>query len=279
MNNKKIIGNPVGVPNPKVDISLYDTKDAVNLKLYGTTDVHILTDDDVWINSGILEAQKRSIIESDVVIIPYGVRAIIPRQPALDEETMEYYWEDGVFPIDIRAKKIICPNTLVNIYGSAEIYGFFSHDINIQGDFVLNEGVQIINLVNDPGAYGREIGNIIIPKTLKTFTVWYYYYDIVIPNNVDKFSFWSAERLNCHLYVYNPDFDFSDFETGVVSEDGGDGVIHGYAGSTAEAFAKDNGYTFVNLGSSGGGAEIGDIEEALDRIIAIQNELLGGDAE
>lgn len=273
MENKKIIGNTISIPAD------YDTKDAVNLKLYGTTDVHILTDDDVWINGGILEAQKRSRIEYDVVIIPYGVRAIIPRMPDHDGE--KWYWEDGVFPIDIRAKKIICPSTLINIYGSADTYDYETHDINIQGDFVLNEGVQIVNLVNYNGAYGSsEIGNITIPKTLETFTVWGYSYDIVIPNNVDKFSFWSADRLNCHLYVYNPDFDFSNFKTGANNNIEQNGVIHGYAGSTAEAFAKEHGYTFKNLGSSGGGgAEIGDIEEALDRIIAIQNELLGGDAE
>jgi hypothetical protein len=267
MENKKIIGNAVSIPAD------YDTKDAVNLKLYGTTDVHILTDDDVWINSGILEAQKRSIIEYDVVVIPYGVRAIIPRQPALDEETWEYYWEDGVFPIDIRAKKIICPSTLINIYGSAGIYGFTSHEIKIEGDFVLNDGVQIINLVNSEGAYGSsDIGNITVPKTLKTFTVWNYFHDIVIPNNVDKISFWVAERFSGHLYVYNPDFDFSDFETGVANEEGGDGVIHGYAGSTAEAFAKEHGYTFKNLGSSGGGADMETIKQYVDEQIGLALE-------
>jgi hypothetical protein len=275
MNNKKIIGNPVGVPNPKVDISLYDTKDAVNLKLYGTTDVHILTDDDVWINSGILEAQKRSIIESDVVIIPYGVRAIIPREAFWDGELGDYVWEDGVYPINIRAKKIICPSTLVNIQGTTGFFDsrdIFLNDIKISGDFVLNEGVKIINLANSELMMSSEIGNIVIPKTLEIFTVWGYSYDIVIPNNVDKFSFWSADRLNCHLYVYNPDFDFSDFETGVVSEIGGDGVIHGYAGSTAEAFAKDNGYTFVNLGSSGGGADMETIKQYVDEQIGLALE-------
>lgn len=261
MENKKIIGNTISIPAD------YDTKDAVNLKLYGTTDVHILTDDDVWIVSGILEAQKRSIIEYDVVVIPYGVRAIIPREPDHDGEN--WHWEDGVYRINIRAKKIICPSTLINIYGSAELVGYEAHDIKIQGDFVLNEGVQIVNLSNYNGACGSsDIGNITIPKTLKTFTVWNYFHDIVIPNNVDKISFWVAERFCGHLYVYNPDFDFSDFETGVVDDDGGDGIIYGYAGSTAEAFAKDNGYTFKNLGSKGsGGVDMETIKQYVDEQI------------
>lgn len=280
MKNKKIIGNPVGVPNPKVDISLYDTKDAVNLKLYGTTDVHILTDDDVWIDRGILEAQKRSIIEYDVVVIPYGVRAIIPREPIVDDENTICYWEDGVYPIWINAKKIICPSTLVNIYGSTGFWyysgnGIISNDIKISGDFVLNEGVEIINLLNDNTVLNSsEIGNITIPKTLKIFQVSEYCHDIVIPNNVDKFSFIAPYLFNGHLYVYNPDFDFSDFEIGMATQDVGTGVIHGYAGSTAEAFAKEHGYTFKNLGSSGGGADMETIKQYVDEQIG---EALEGD--
>lgn len=291
MENKKIIGNTISIPAD------YDTKDAVNLKLYGTTDVHILTDDDIWITEdGIFEAQKQQKIEHDVVIIPPYVNKksngmpnfitnIVPREPIVDRETGICYWEDGVYPIWIEAKKIICPSTLVNIYGSTGFWdylgnGIISNDIKISGDFVLNEGVEIINLLNDYTLYNSsEIGNITIPKTLKIFQVSEYCHDIVIPNNVDKFSFTAPFSFNGHLYVYNPDFDFSDFAIGLATQDVGTGVIHGYAGSTAEAFAKEHGYTFKNLGSAGGGAEIGDIEEALDRIIAIQNELLGGDAE
>ena len=276
----RLYGSFAGLQNPKVNTSLYEKRDEVNLKLYGTTDVHILTDDDIWITEdGIFEAQKVQRIDYEVVIIPHGVRHIIPKEPVYYEDSSECYYEEGVYPIWINAKKIICPNTLVNIYGSLSQWGESFCNATMSGEFVLNEGVQIINLFDETDCFtATEIGNITLPKTLKSFTVWNYKHDITIPHNIDKFSFWSGEPLMCNLYVYNPNFDFSDFTINAVGSDNTDsGVIHGYAGSTAEAFAKEHGYTFKNLGSSGGG-DVSGIEEALDRIIAIQNELLGGDA-
>ena len=279
----RVYGSFAGLQNPKVNTSLYETRDEVNLKLYGTTDVHILTDDDIWITEdGIFEAQKVQRIDYEVVIIPHGVRHIIPKTPEYDDDSGEHFYEEGVYPIWINAKKIICPNTLLNIYASLNQSYYTFCDIKTSGDFVLNEGVQIINLFNENEyLVATEMGNITIPKTLKSFTVCEYTHDITIPHDVDKFSLWYAEPLKCNLYVYNPNFDFSDFTINVVELDNTDsGVLHGYAGSTAEAFAKEHGYTFKNLGSSGGGggADVSGIEEALDRIIAIQNELLGGDA-
>ncbi len=233
------------IKNNKADI------DEMNLKLYGTTDVHILTDDDVWIVGGILEAQKRPIIEHDVVIIPYGVRNIYPKYPDYDDDSGNVFYPDGTYPIYIKAKKIIFPSTLVNIYGCIDYYNN-AFDMFIVGECILNEGIEIINLVNGTSASGATFGKVTIPQTLKTFAVWDYHQDIVIPSNVDKFSFWAAYELEFNLYVYNPDFDFSSFEVGqVFSSDvyETDGVVYGYAGSTAEAFAKEHGYTFVNIGS------------------------------
>ena len=309
----RVYGGFAGLQNPKVNTDLFERRDAVNLKLYGTTDVHILTDDDIWITEdGIFEAQKVERIDYEVVIIPHGVRHIIPKTPDYDEDSCEHFYEEGVYPIWINAKKIICPNTLVNIYASLNQDVFSFCNIQASGDFVLNDGVQIINLFDEVDAdNATELGDITIPKTLKSFTVWDYNHDITIPHNVDKFSFWCAGELNGDLYVHNPNFDFSGFEVGFAYEDDtGSGTIYGYAGSTAETFAKENGYTFKNLGSAGGvtadelndwvGAFnarldnmaqeyisvydfqniIGDIETALDsRIIEIQDELLGGDAE
>ena len=91
------------------DTELRSTKeniDDVNLKIYGTTDVHILTDDDIWITEdGIFEAQKVERIDYEVVIIPHGVRHIIPKEPICDDDSNEYYYEEGVYPIWINAKK------------------------------------------------------------------------------------------------------------------------------------------------------------------------------
>lgn len=273
----RVIGTFSGLQNPKANLSDYDTRDEVNLKLYGTTDVHILTDDDIWITEdGIFEAQKVERIDYEVVIIPHGVRHIIPKKPNYNTDSSKWYYEEGVYPIWINAKKIICPNTLVNIYGSVGIYKTSFCNMNVSGDFVLNEGVQIINLFDEGDAdTATEIGNITIPKALKSFTVWDYKHDITIPHNIDKFSFWSGEPLMCNLYVYNPNFDFSDFTINAAGRDNTDsGVIHGYAGSTAEAFAKEHGYTFKNLGSTGGGADLDTIKQYVDEQIG---EALGDD--
>ena len=274
----RVYGGFAGLQNPKVNTSLYEKRDDVNLKLYGTTDVHILTDDDIWITEdGIFEAQKVERIDYDVVIIPYGVKHIIPKQPLMDDETGELIgYEDGVYPIWINAKKIICPSTLVNIYGSTDS-GLSVLNINITGDFVLNEGIQIINLFDNPNASSSsELGNITIPTTLESFTVAQYNHDIIIPNNVNEFNLWSLTKIFGNLYVYNPEFDFSGFEIG-IGQNEAIGTIYGYAGSTAEAFAKENGYTFVNMGSDYS-ATLGDIESAVDHILELDNSLLGGGA-
>ena len=87
-------------------------------------------------------------------------------------------------------------------------------------------------------------------------------------SNVEvNFDFGDTSRDN-HCYIYNPNATINGCFYGTV---------HGFAGSTAEAFAKENGYNFVNMGSDYS-AELGDIESAVDHILELDNALLGGDA-
>lgn len=54
-------------------------------------------------------------------------------------------------------------------------------------------------------------------------------------------------------------------------------VIEGYAGSDAEKYCEKYGNDFINIGSDYS-ERLGDIETALDSILTIQNELIGGDS-
>ena len=228
---------------------------------YGLTDIYTLTEDDIWISEdGTFEAQKHEKIEYDVVIIPPYVNyksngepnfitKIEPKTPEYNADTGEWYYGEGIHSIYINAKKIICPNTLVNVQASLQGGSSEFSDIKILGDFVLNEGIQNINLEGANANTATEIGNITIPTTLKLFRVYEYHSDIAIPYNVEKFRFYCARPLECNLYVYNPYFDFSDFSINLAGDSTSNGLIHGYVGSTAEAYAREHGYPFIKIES------------------------------
>ena len=88
---------------------------------------------------------------------------------------------------------------------------------------------------------------------------------------VDSLGCVDSGLFNC-LTVLNPDCAFPAEGVTFMYEERYPRVIKGYTGSTAEELANKIGVPFVSLD----GAEFENIDEALDRIIAIQESLIGG---
>ena len=69
--------------------------DIANLKLYQTTDVYTLTEDDIYVYDGTLKYFKKpELIEHDIVIIPEGITSISP----------EDLYDESMYPISIKAQ-------------------------------------------------------------------------------------------------------------------------------------------------------------------------------
>ena len=228
-------------------------QDEFNFKLYGTTDVYILTEDDVLIEDNIITAQKVSIIKHDVVIIPEGITDIRADGTYYDEESGNDAFIEGIYPINIKAKKIICPSTLKTIIGTNGSSSAI-HDICLDKELVLNEGLTTISLDNIANASGGFIGNIItLPSTIEHFDAYESFSKLIIPKDVESIYFSIKSNNNESIYVYNPNMDFSNFNIGgldVYYSEEINVTFYGYAGSTTEIFAKENRCNFVNIGSS-----------------------------
>jgi hypothetical protein len=259
---------------------LSEIDDEINKMFYGTTDVYILTEDDVYIDvDHRITGQKiDGTIEHDVIIIPEGITEIVNVPIYYDDNEGKNLESSG---LDLKADKIILPSTLTNLSTLGEVDVMFSLD----GELVLNKNIKSIDITG-PNASDTLVKKIVINSSLKNFILYQGGgFEIVIPENINSLNVRFGGYFLANMYVYNPDFDFKDFEIGRVDEIDTNGIIHGYAGSTAEEFAKVNNIKFVNIGSDysaelkGLSTSIGNIDEALDGIIAIQNELIGGDDE
>ena len=104
------------------------------------------------------------------------------------------------------------------------------------------------------------VSNVILPESIERV-------------GVDSLAFVDGGNFNC-LTVLNPSCDFPAEGVTFTYEERYPKVIKGYTGSTAETLANEIGVTFVSLD----GAEFDSIDEALDRIIAIQESLVGGES-
>lgn len=218
------------------DIGL--SEDITNLKIYGTTDVYTLTEDDVWIVSNHIISQKKDeTISHDVIIIPEGITKI----------NTDVY--NDSFNLNLEAKKIVLPSTFdeIRMNRNSDEANPNSHTLN--GELILNEKISIID-VEDDYAYDNFIKKIVVNSSLQELRFYSGYgTDIIIPKDINirvKINF--GYCFDANLYVYNPFFNFSNVSVGDYGAENG-GTIYSYAGSTAEAFAKEHNIHFVNIGS------------------------------
>lgn len=222
-----------------------DYTDEINFKLYGTTDVYTLTEDDINIDSnGCFCSQKYEEIAHDVIIIPEGITEIKPYPLEFDPDTTDG-WPEEEYAINLRSEKTICPSTLISLITvhAPNVDPFFIEHLG--DNVILNEGLQTLDFGADIAAY-NGIGDINLPTTLETRLITYGLEDtLVLPKDMEKIKLDIIFPYSGKLYVYNPEMDFS--EVYYESSYGETVTIYGYLGSTAYNYAKEHDIKFMDI--------------------------------
>lgn len=227
------------------------------LEKYGEGEVIVLTDDEVIIEGNRIVGTRSGevlIYQGKTVTVPEGIVAIADDSGA--------FFESGDYMI--YCDKFICSSTMQRI-GESTV---------LANDIVLSDAMREVALDSNATGYPYS-GNITL--TNSSTEIWGYISEgnIIAPAHIAKIDL-TFFQFNGNLYVYNPQATMN-CELNQSGEESTNTTIYGYAGSTAETFAKENGYTFVNMGSDYS-AELGDIESAVDHILELDNSLLGGGA-
>jgi hypothetical protein len=232
-----------------------------NLNSYGTVDVYVLqkdidfiTDESGTVITGTVDG-KLLDKSGYTIAVPDGITKIQG-----NVETFKPY---------IKANKIILPATCEQME---------NEPIEVIEQVILSEGMTSFYTIGV-----SMIGNLYLPKSLTRLSLEYIdgnIYGNELSTNIDctissgNCSLYCPKNINsiyteniASIYVYNSHAEVHGIHDILT--------LYGYAGSTAEAFAKENGYTFVNVGSDYS-AEFGDIESAVDHILELDNSLLGG---
>jgi rRNA-processing protein FCF1 len=227
------------------------------LEQYGESEVIVLTNDEVIIEGNRIVGTRNGKVlnyQGKTVAIPEGIVEIADGSGAFFE-TADYM---------IYCDKFICSSTMQNI-GESTV---------LANDIILSDVMREVILDSNAIEYSYS-GNITL--TNSSTEIWGYISEgsIIVPAHITQIEL-TFYKYDGNLYVYNPQATMN-CELNQSGEESTNTTIYGYAGSTAEAFAKENGHTFVNMGSDYS-AEFGDIESAVDHILELDNSLLGGDA-
>lgn len=227
------------------------------LEKYGESEVIVLTNDEVIIEGNRIvgtRSGEKLKYQGKIVAVPEGIVEIADDSEAFIE-TADYM---------IYCDKFICSSTMQKI-GESTV---------LANDIVLSDVMQKVVLDSNATDYSYS-GNITLTNSSTQINGYISRGNIIAPAHINKINL-TFFHFNGNLYVYNPKATMKcDLNQG--GEEFASTTIYGYAGSTAEAFAKENGYTFVNMGSDYS-AELGDIESAVDHILELDNSLLGGGA-
>lgn len=234
-----------------------NTKKIDYLEKYGESEVIVLTNDEVIIEGNRIVGTRSGKVlnyQGKIVAVPEGIVAIAD-DSGVFLETADYM---------IYCDKFICSSTM-KIIGESTV---------LANDIILSEVMQKVFLDSNATDYPYS-GNITLTNSLTEIRGYTSGGNIIAPAHINKINLTFFE-FDGNLYVYNPQATMS-CELNQGGGESTDTTIYGYAGSTAEAFAKENGHIFVNMGSDYS-TELGDIEIAVDHILELDNSLLGGDA-
>ncbi len=183
--------------------------------------------------------------------------------------SLQYYAFQGCTSLE----KIELPDTLINVYSNAfEDTAYYNNEENyennvlyigkyligandnVNGDITVKDGTKVI--ANNALRGMHKVKSVKLPDTLEYIGISAFYScdltEVVLPESVSfvGFSaFCGCESLK-KITILNPQAELDDFTVGGGWPDGFiKAVIHGYDGSTAEAYAKEHNMEFVSLGA------------------------------
>ena len=183
--------------------------------------------------------------------------------------SLQYYAFQGCTSLE----KIELPDTLIDVYSNAfEDTAYYNNEENyennvlyigkyligandnVNGDITVKDGTKVIANNALRGMY--KVKSVKLPDTLEYIGISAFYScdltEVVLPESVSfvGFSaFCGCESLK-KITILNPQAELDDFTVGGGWPDGYiKAVIHGYDGSTAEAYAKEHNMEFVSLGA------------------------------
>lgn len=267
MENKKIIGNPVSVPNPKVDVYTKDKIDAKvqNLEKYGTANVYILQDSVDYISEdGLVIEMLKWDYSGKTIAFPEGITEVNANGPIDSEQK----W------LPLTCHKLIFPKSLEKF----NIYSIAIDDI----DTNCVEEIILYADSHDSNSNAKQPQKICFNNTIRKISCYSGNTEISfsspIVDEVDITSQISSnygehisfDLRNTHNVKLNLEDSYAD-EFNPPSF-----KIYGYEGTYAEEYAKDKNIEFINMGSkgSGGGADMETIKQYVDEQIG---EALEGD--
>jgi hypothetical protein len=230
------------------------------LNKYGTTDVYVLqegvdfvTDETGTIIIGTVSGYVLDF-SGRTIAIPEG---IVSFEPTPDSYGNFYDGNGGVYPCLIIAEKIVFPSSFYQ----------YKLDYLRATKIALSEGMQ--SFFGADTALSNMNTPLYLPSTISDFTLrncmacsvmassnysqhnpdgflrigfqFLHKVSLYLPYSIKEIDFVLGDKvIDSYCYIYNPNAKISGFFGGTIC---------GYAGSTAEEYAKENGYPFVNIGS------------------------------
>ena len=183
--------------------------------------------------------------------------------------SLQYYAFQGCTSLE----KIELPDTLIDVYSNAfEDTAYYNNEENyennvlyigkyligangnINGDVTVKDGTKFI--ANNALRGMHKVKSVKLPDSLEYIGISAFYScdltEVVLPESVSfvgSSAFCGCESLK-KITILNPQAELDDFTVGGGWPDGYiKAVIHGYDGSTAEAYAKEHNMEFVSLGA------------------------------
>lgn len=227
------------------------------LEKYGESEVIVLTNDEV-----IIEGKRIVGTRNGKVLNYQGKIVAVPEDIVEIADDSSTFFDVGDYMI--YCDKFICSPKMQKI-GESTV---------LANDIVLSDVMREVILDSNATDYSYS-GNITLTNSSTEIRGYASSGNIIAPAHIAKIDL-TFFQFNGNLYVYNPQTMMS-CDLNQSGEGSTDITIYGYAGSTAEAFAKENGHIFVNMGSDYS-SQLGDIESAVNHILELDNSLLGGGA-
>ncbi len=227
-SNLKIEGDLITKDGKLSDIvkNASNKQDIELLEKYGTTDVYVLQEGVDFITDetgtkiiGSVDGEKL-YYTGKIVTVPDNIVSIEP-----------IGIEEGFL---INCYKFICSKSIKYICS-----------VDASAEIILNDIINDIVLTDD-SASNSSNPNIKLTNNNTYIASMNYRGTIISPANIDKLNISSSEYSECSLYIYNPK---ATINCSLGTVDSEDVTIYGYAGSTAEKFANDNRFMFINIGS------------------------------